>query len=92
MDKRFEEMSNVRIMTAVQELTSAKIDAARLATITASAGEAELVDSGLEDTMISAWHSIADAARRLGTDLRTAAYQIAIDKIAVSYLERGIFP
>jgi glutamate dehydrogenase (NAD(P)+) len=92
MDKRFEEMSNIRIMTAVQELTGASIDAARLATITAGAGEAELVDSGLEDTMIGAWHSIAEAARRLGTDLRTAAYQMAIDKIAVTYLERGIFP
>jgi glutamate dehydrogenase (NAD(P)+) len=92
MDKRFEEMSNVRIMTAVQELTGAKIHPARLAAITAGAGEAELVDSGLEDTMITSWHAIAEAARRLGTDLRSAAYQIAIDKIAVSYLERGIFP
>jgi glutamate dehydrogenase (NAD(P)+) len=92
MDKRFEEMSNSRIMAAVQELTDATIDPARLATITAGAGEAELVDSGLEDTMIASWHSIADAARRLDTDLRSAAYVIAIDKIAVSYLERGIFP
>jgi len=92
MDKRFEEASNVRIMSAVQELTHAKLDDARLAAITAGGGEAELVDSGLEDTMITGWQAVSEAGRRLGVDLRTAAYSISLDKIAGSYMERGIFP
>jgi glutamate dehydrogenase (NAD(P)+) len=51
------------------------------------------VNSGLEETMSVAWHQIRDAQRKHPkTDLRTAAFISAIDKIAVSYLELGIFP
>ena len=57
------------------------------------AEEEDLVNSGLEETMSVAWHQIRDAQRKHPkTDLRTAAFISAIDKIAVSYLELGIFP
>ena len=57
-------------------------------------GEEQIVNSGLEDTMIVAYHQIRDALKRepkLG-DLRTAAFRTAIDKIARSYAELGVFP
>ena len=92
LDKRFEEASNARIMRAVEDLANVKLDAARFAAITAGAGEAELVDSGLEETMIAGWREMSETSQRLGTDLRTAAYQIAIEKVAETYLGRGIFP
>jgi glutamate dehydrogenase/leucine dehydrogenase len=79
-------------MRAVEDLANVKLDAARFAAITAGAGEAELVDSGLEETMIAGWREMSEASQRLGTDLRTAAYQIAIEKVAETYLGRGIFP
>ena len=52
------------------------------------------MDSGLEETMITAFHDIRKAGQRTGknVDLRSAAYVDAIDKIAVSYNEMGILP
>ncbi|MEL6521255.1 MAG: Glu/Leu/Phe/Val dehydrogenase [Pseudomonadota bacterium] len=56
------------------------------------AGELELVRSGLDDTMRIAyqsmrqvWHSRDDV-----TDLRTAAYLVAIDRVAKSYQAKGL--
>ena len=56
------------------------------------AGELELVRSGLDDTMRTAyqamhkvWHERDDV-----TDLRTAAYLVAIDRVASSYRAKGL--
>jgi glutamate dehydrogenase (NAD(P)+) len=92
MGKRFEETSNLRILAAVEDLTGKRFDAATVERVTAGAREADLVDSGLEDTMIAAYHEIREIAGRRDVDLRTAAYISAIDKVAYSYEERGIFP
>jgi glutamate dehydrogenase (NAD(P)+) len=56
--------------------------------------ESSIVNSGLEDTMVVAYGELQDALRTYPTlgDLRTAAFFIAIEKIARTHLERGIFP
>jgi glutamate dehydrogenase (NAD(P)+) len=92
MGRRFEEASNARILHAVEGLTGRTFDAARLTDAASGAGEADLVDSGLEDTMVSAYGEVREAAHRHETDLRSAAYINAIEKVARSYLDRGIFP
>ena len=92
MGRRFEELSNTRILQVVERLTGASIDSESFQHAVAGASEADLVDSGLEDTMIGAWHQLSDAASRYSTDLRTAAYVTSIEKIATSYQDRGIFP
>jgi glutamate dehydrogenase (NAD(P)+) len=92
MGRRFEEASNTRILRAVEELTARSFESSRLSNAAAGAGEADLVDSGLEDTMVSAYGEITQTARRHETDLRSAAYINAIEKVARSYLDRGIFP
>ncbi|GIW72860.1 MAG: hypothetical protein KatS3mg102_2402 [Planctomycetota bacterium] len=58
------------------------------------ASEEDLVNSGLEETMIGAYHQIRETARRHRDeiDLRTAALIVAIDKIALCYEHLGIFP
>ena len=56
------------------------------------ADEVDLVNSGLEETMVTAYNEINDIAKEKDTDLRTAAFICAIDKVAVAYLEMGIFP
>ena len=56
--------------------------------------ELTLVNSGLEDTMAAAYDQLRET-RRLDPkipDLRTAAFVNAIDKVARSYMELGIFP
>jgi glutamate dehydrogenase (NAD(P)+) len=56
------------------------------------AGELELVRSGLDDTMRLAYQSMADVwhGREDVTDLRTAAYLVAIAKVAASYHAKGL--
>ena len=56
------------------------------------ASEEDLVNSGLEDTMVGAYHEIRVSARRHNTDLRTGGFISAIDKIAIGYQMLGIFP
>jgi glutamate dehydrogenase (NAD(P)+) len=92
MGRRFEELSNARILRTVEGLTGNRIDEQTFGQAIAGASEADLVDSGLEDTMITAWHQMQDFALREKTDLRSAAYALAISKVAQSYLDRGIFP
>ena len=92
MGKRFEEASNLRILEAVESLTGQKFDETTIRLAVAGGGEAELVRSGLEDTMVNAHHSSFEIARRYDVDVRTAAYILAIGKVATSYEERGIFP
>ena len=63
-------------------------------TIVKGATELELVNSGLEDTMIRSYHEIREtykAHQKIDT-LRTAAFVGAINKIAVSYQNLGIWP
>jgi glutamate dehydrogenase (NAD(P)+) len=62
--------------------------------LVAGAGEEDLVNSGLLETMTESWREIQQTRGRLesSVDVRTAAFVTAIDKIAVSYQDLGIFP
>ena len=52
------------------------------------------MNSGLEETMIGAYHPIREVWKRHRdkVDMRTAAMIVAIDKVALSYEQLGIFP
>ncbi len=56
--------------------------------------EVDLVYSGLEETMINATREIMDTWHENPEipDMRTAAYVVAINKVATAYAELGIFP
>ncbi|MEM6387221.1 MAG: Glu/Leu/Phe/Val dehydrogenase [Pseudomonadota bacterium] len=56
------------------------------------AGELELVRSGLDDTMRGAYQAMHDVWRSRDdvTDLRTAAYIVAITRVASSYRAKGL--
>ncbi|GHF68285.1 Glu/Leu/Phe/Val family dehydrogenase [Seohaeicola zhoushanensis] len=56
------------------------------------AGELELVRSGLDDTMRTAYQSMRDVwhGRDDVKDLRTAAYLISISRVAASYRAKGL--
>ncbi len=93
MEKRFEEMSAARMVKSIESATGKPLSDNERKLLIHGAEEEDLVNSGLEETMSVAWHQIRDAQRKHPkTDLRTAAFISAIDKIAVSYLELGIFP
>jgi glutamate dehydrogenase (NAD(P)+) len=94
LQKRFEEAAASRIMHAVEHLTGKEFSRSELLTSTRGAGEEDIVNSGLEETMIAAFHQIRERRQRTTgpVDMRTAALTCAIDKIAISYEELGIFP
>lgn len=94
MDKRYEEMANLNLVNTVEAITGKSLTSAQRMMIVKGADELELVNSGLEDTMIRAYHEIREvqyANPEIDT-LRTAAFVGAINKIAVSYQNLGIWP
>ncbi len=94
MDKRFEEGSNLRIVDTVERLTGKSLTLAERQVIARGADEEDLVNSGLEDTMIDSYHTIGEIyfGNPKVKDMRTAAFVSSIDKIATSYMSLGIFP
>ena len=96
MSRRFEAHNARRIMDAVQNLIGKSFRQEHLEAVEQDlafgASEADLVSSGLEDTMVSAYHEIHEKAKYHATDLRTGAFISAIDKIALGYERLGIFP
>jgi glutamate dehydrogenase (NAD(P)+) len=96
MSRRFEERNAERILRAVDELTEEDFDEDLLETLIERVGfgasEEDLVNSGLEDTMAHAYDEIRVIREEKGTDMRTAAFISAINKIAKSYASMGIFP
>ncbi len=94
MEKRFEERAFGRLVAAMESATGKRFTDAERGMLAAGAEEEDLVSSGLEETMVTAWHALRDTKGRLGddVDLRLAAFVLAIDKIALSYQDLGIFP
>jgi glutamate dehydrogenase (NAD(P)+) len=93
MDKRFDEMAAHKMLSAMEQATGKSIGDLERKNLTKGAEEEDLVNSGLEETMISAYNQIRNVKFENKTpDLRTAAFVNAINKVAVSYLELGIFP
>jgi glutamate dehydrogenase (NAD(P)+) len=94
MSKRFEEDINKKILSAVESLTGKKLPREMYKEIAYGADEIDLVNSGLEETMINAYQEIRETRRKHEDkiSLRTAAFINSIDKVARAYLELGIFP
>ncbi len=94
MEKRFTENLNSHILSQMEGLTGKKVDDTERAFILHGPEEVDLVHSGLEESMITATREIMEIW--LGNpaipDMRTAAYVNAINKVATSYGELGIFP
>ena len=78
----------------IEELTGKNVRKTEKDLIVHGPEEADLVYSGLEETMITATHEIMEAwkANPEIPDMRTAAYYVAIKKVGTSYAELGIFP
>jgi len=93
IDKRYRQKSRNEIVEALKNSDQLKKDE-RFKSDNSEGGEQDLVRSGLEETMINAFNEIYEVYQKEDKvkDLRTAAYLVAIRKIAVTYQERGIFP
>ncbi|WP_103327798.1 Glu/Leu/Phe/Val family dehydrogenase [Bacteroidetes bacterium endosymbiont of Geopemphigus sp.] len=93
LEKRFSENVNTEILQALEHLIGKNISEEERKNILRGPDEIDLVRSGLEDTMISAFHEIREIQKEKQIcDMRTAAFVLAIKKIADSYERLGIFP
>jgi glutamate dehydrogenase (NAD(P)+) len=94
MQKRFEQGAYSRLLQAVEGVTGRMFTAEEIERVTHGASEEDLVNSGLEETMIAAYHPIRKVWKEQAgkMDLRTAAMIVAIEKVALSYEQLGIFP
>ncbi|MFT2011230.1 Glu/Leu/Phe/Val family dehydrogenase [Pontibacter sp. 13R65] len=93
MGKRAEEASHRRLVNAIESSSGKSLSPQERALLIQGSDEISLVRSGLEDTMINAYHEIRDVmAQQKIQSLRTAAFLTAIEKIGVSYEALGIFP
>jgi glutamate dehydrogenase (NAD(P)+) len=92
LGKRFEEGSYRRIIEVIEDFADTTFTEEEKYRIAHGASETDLVDSGLEETMIDAYNEINETAKKHGVDRRTATYINAIEKVAIIYEQMGIFP
>jgi len=95
MQKRYEQNAFTRLLQAVERATGRQFTQEEVEAVTHGASEEDLVNSGLEETMIGAYYPIREVWKRHQGDaveMRTAAMIVAIDKVALSYEQLGIFP
>ena len=93
MEKRLEEDRGNHIIHALKELTGKEVPEWIESELTRGPDELDLVRSGLDDSMRTAYQQIRET--KLSNDrihdFRTASYVIAVQKIARAYMDLGIY-
>ncbi len=92
LDRRHEAHRGAQIITALEEMIGKPVPDHLKARLSYGSDELDLVRSGLEDTMSTAYQTMSEIhkSRDNVPDLRTAAFVIAIEKIARAYIEMGL--
>ncbi len=94
MEKRFQQNQFNAVLRKVEDLTGKSVSLRDRDIIARGPEEVDLVRSGLEETMVTAYNEVRDTLKRKKKveDLRTAAFVTALLKIADDYNSMGIFP
>jgi glutamate dehydrogenase (NAD(P)+) len=93
LGKRFTETATNQLILTIEKATGKNLSEEEKLKLMYGPDEEALVNSGLEDTMIEAYHEIRGIWKKHdGIDMRTASFIDAIDKVAQSYMELGVFP
>jgi len=98
LGKRYDETQNAQFMSAIETQFNTKFTDSQRTQLQRGASEVDFVYSGLEETMINAYREIRNVFFNVGgkhpgvPDMRTAAFIVAIQKVAHSYGSLGIFP
>jgi glutamate dehydrogenase (NAD(P)+) len=91
MQNRLEEAYGLALLETIEQATDRPIPAPLRARITAKVDELSLVNSGLDDTMRTAYQEVREAFYMLHLpDLRVAAFVVALRKIAATYQAMGL--
>mmetsp|Transcript_21382 Transcript_21382/g.35387 ORF Transcript_21382/g.35387 Transcript_21382/m.35387 type:complete len:500 (-) Transcript_21382:583-2082(-) len=92
LTRRFDQHGKELLVSAFERNSGYQFPTAERAALVHGADEEDLVRSGLEDTMAIACKEVYDTSVKKKCNFRTAAYYVAIEKIAHDYIESGIFP
>jgi glutamate dehydrogenase (NAD(P)+) len=94
MSKRHEMASELAMLRTIEKATGKQFTDEERKQLAQGPDEQDLVNSGLEETMIAAYHELVQTKEKHPgvPDLRIAAFLTAIHKVARSYMELGIFP
>lgn len=94
LERRFDEGAFRRIVHQMEELTGKTLSEDQRRKLTQGPTEAQLVRSGLEETMVSTYKKLVKRRRQSDgkLDLRGAAMVESIERVADTYAKRGIFP
>src|SRR5262245_51455973 len=94
LQKHLEEIRNQKLVSSIEHLIGKEIPQKEKNFLVRGPEELDLVNSGLEETMVYAYREIRDVHRRKSPadSMRTAAFIIAIEKVATTYEQLGIFP
>lgn len=92
MERRQEEAQHRILVDELERMTGQRVSDSFKARYLQGAGELELVRSGLDDTMRSAYQNMAEVWRSRDdvVDLRMAGYIVAIERIASTYQAKGL--
>lgn len=91
MQRRYDEMRGEHLIAAMENTSQKQVPDWMRQEIVKGAAELDLVRSGLEDTMRQAYRELREVlhSNPRVKDYRTAAYVVAISKIARSYIDLG---
>lgn len=92
LQRRYDELRGHNLVAAMEALTQKEVPDHMGREISRGASELDLVRSGLDDTMRTAFQDLREVMKTYShiKDYRTAAYAIAITKIAQSYYDLGL--
>lgn len=92
LERRFDELKGQKIVEVLETMFDKKIPPDMREELLMAAKEIDLVRSGLDETMRTAFQEMREIkeSRKEISDFRTSAFVVAIQKIAKSYIEMGI--
>lgn len=94
LQKHLDEMRNTRLVAAVEGCMGKPFTETDRKFLAHGPDEIDLVNSGLEETMVTAYREIRNVHFTKAPDesMRVAAFIIAIERVATTYEQLGIFP
>ena len=93
LQKRYDRKKYETLMESIEDATGKKFTDKQKELTIKGASEKDLVNSGLEETMVNAYHNMNEMRKNKNIQsLRTAGFMVAINRISISYNEMGIFP
>lgn len=93
LEKRYDMEKYRKLMGTIENATGEEFTDEEKDALIRGASERDLVLSGLEETMVTAYHAMNQKRKEKNIkSLRTAGFILALERISRSYMDLGIFP